>query len=57
MKVDYRKGYFYLYGKTLFLFLKKENKKFWFLTDNGTVCYWGYFPFSEDVRINFVGKS
>jgi len=57
MKVDYRKGYFYLCGETLFLFLKKENKKFWFLTDDGIVCYWDYFPFSEHTRINFVGKS
>jgi len=56
MKVSYKKGYFYLYGKTFFLFLKKENKKFWFLTGDGMVCNWDYFPFSEHERINYVGE-
>lgn len=54
MKLDYEEGYFYLYGKTLFLFLKEENKKFWFLTGDGIICHCNYFPFSKHARIKFV---
>lgn len=54
MKIDYKKGYFYLYGETLFLFLKKENKKFWFLTDDVILCNWDYFPFFKNEMISHV---